>query len=89
MLIYFINFMICVLMGIVIGVIIRKNFNVTKWIDYITVVTLSVLVLVVAVVLNSVKGISFYNIRIYVPSTCYGLLSGWILCSWPLKIHKK
>lgn len=82
---YIIVFVLCSLVGIVIGSVIRKKYYISKKIDDIIVVTLSACILLTGVLFSNFTNVSYYDQRVYIPSTFWGLSLGWMLSMWLVK----
>lgn len=61
------------------GIILRKKFNISKKVNGIVTLMLFTFVLVVGVILDEFTKIRLYDIKIYIPSTFYGLAFGWLM----------
>ena len=78
---YIVIWILCTLVGMSIGIIIRKKFCVSKKVHDNIVLMFFLAPLVVGIVLVNLANISIYNQRVYIPSICYGLGMGWVLSS--------
>ena len=78
---FILNWFICAVIGTIIGIILRKKFNISKRVNDIGSLMFMLFFLVVEVALSEFTKIRLYDIKVYVPSTFFGLGFGWLMSS--------
>jgi len=83
------TWILCSVVGMILGMILRKKFRISKKVDGLIVFLFAAAPLIIGLLLINLTSISIFDQRVYIPSTCWGLGFGWCISSLIVKRQDK